>query len=321
LQLSLFEHFVEDENEAVRQSACLCLPALSKRIENLEHRRSYTVRAFEALLDSGDLVEYTLLEIIGEIIHIFQDDLEGPPLELLEVFYSQAPVNQASSEDELIREFDNLDRAIVSAFNVSTTFVRLQGTWRLIPDIPYPQLPAVCLALGPERWAELRPTYKALCNINHQRIIASLAAAVHELAKILGPEISAYDLLPSFTEYIHGADEAKVKVLGGLPSFVSSLPVDEALAVIEELSAMWIGGSLPNWRHREALASHFAALLKHMASVGEASTAFGLLNHGLADTFQAIREATIANVGSLFGVGLTDRLCAKSIIRIDALVL
>jgi len=117
--LSIFEHFVEDETESVRQSACLCLPALSKRIESREDRRSYTVRAFEALLLSGDLVEYTLLEIIGEIIHIFQEDPEGPPEALLEVFYSQAPLSLASTEAEVVREFDNLDRAIVSAFNVS----------------------------------------------------------------------------------------------------------------------------------------------------------------------------------------------------------
>lgn len=121
---------MEDETESVRQSACLCLPALSKRIEDLDDRRSYTVRAFEALLMSGDLVEYTLLEIIGEIIHIFQDDPEGPPVQLLEVFYSQAPLSQDATEEEPVREFDNLDRAIVSAFNVSVRGLKFAQMFR-----------------------------------------------------------------------------------------------------------------------------------------------------------------------------------------------
>jgi len=157
-------------------------------------------------------------------------------------------------------------------------------------------LPAVCLALGPERWHELRPTYKALCNINHPRIIASLAASLHEIAKILGPEIAATGLLRSFNEYINDGDDAKAKALAGLPVFISYLPVDRSAEVINVLSNMWRNGLFSNWHHREALASHFAALLRHMASVSMPGPIMELLELGLADTFNAIREATISNV-------------------------
>lgn len=273
-QLFIFEHFANDEVESVRQSACLCLPVLSKRIEDQQQRRTYTAEMFSRLMELGDLVEYTLLENIGELIHIFHDDPQGPPDELLEVYYSQAPLSPASTEDQIAREFDNLDRAIVSAFN----------------------FPAVCLTLGAPRWPDLRPTYKALCNINHPRIIMSLAAAIHELAKILGPEITATDLLGSFWEYVNGTDDAREKVLESLPDFVSQLPLDDAVAVVDKFSSMWLSGSFPNWRHREVLAKHFAALLKHMASVGMPHPALEMLRHGLVDTFHAIREATIANV-------------------------
>jgi serine/threonine-protein phosphatase 4 regulatory subunit 1 len=157
-------------------------------------------------------------------------------------------------------------------------------------------LPAVCLALGPERWHELRPTYKALCNINHPRIIASLAASLHEIAKILGAQIAATDLLPAFNEYINDGDDAKTKALAGLPVFISYLPVDRSVEIINDLSKMWRAGSFSNWHHREALASHLAALLRHMASVDRPEPVVELLELGLADTFNAIREATIFNV-------------------------
>ena len=129
---------------------------------------------------------------------------------------------------------------------------------------------------------------------------------MHELAKILGPEITAEDLLSSFDEYIAGSDDGKTKVLAGLPTFVSNLPLAQSVALLNELSAMWKGGSLPNWHHRESLASHFAALLRHMASQQMTQPVLDLVRLGLFDTFQAIREATIANVslGSVHDMSL-----------------
>lgn len=113
-----------DQNEQVRQSACLCLPALCKRISNIEDRRSYATRAFDTLLNSGDLVQYTALEIIGEIVHLFYDDPMGPPQELLDVYLNQSELIQekgptADPEDDAVRQFNDPDRAVVSAFNVS----------------------------------------------------------------------------------------------------------------------------------------------------------------------------------------------------------
>lgn len=266
---------------------------------------------------SGDLVEYTLLEIIGEVIHIFQEDPEGPPVQLLEVFYSQAPLSETATEDEPTREFDNLDRAIVSAFNVSQPRVRF--SFSRLKGSPHRQLPAVCLALGPDRWHELRPTYRALCNINHPRIVASLSASIHELAKILGPEISASDLLPSYEEYIAGSDDGKTKVLAGLPTFVSNLPLEQSVSVLNDLSTIWEAGSLPNWHHRESLAGHFAALLRHMASKQTTQPALDLVRLGLFDTFHAIREATIANVSP--SSWSHDSLLNAHTIALDAVLL
>lgn len=120
-----------DENEQVRQSACLCLPPLCKRISNLEDRRSYAVRAFDTLLNSGNLVQYTALEIIGEIVHLFHDDPSGPPQELLDVYFEQSQLIQPKGEtanpnDDAVRQFDDPDRAIVSAFNVSRRYTMVR---------------------------------------------------------------------------------------------------------------------------------------------------------------------------------------------------
>lgn len=113
-----------DENEQVRQSACLCLPPLCKRIVNMEDRRSYASRAFDTLINSGNLVQYTALEILGEIVHLFHDDPLGPPQELLDVYFDQSETLEtqdevASHDGDVVRQFNDPDRATVSAFNVS----------------------------------------------------------------------------------------------------------------------------------------------------------------------------------------------------------
>lgn len=63
-------------------------------------------------------MQYTCLEILGEVIYVFHDDPDGPPQELLDVYFAQSILLETSTEEEEFREFDNLDRAIVSAFNV-----------------------------------------------------------------------------------------------------------------------------------------------------------------------------------------------------------
>lgn len=113
-----------DESEQVRQSACLCLPPLCKRIINMEDRRSYAARAFDTLINSGNIVQYTALEILGEIVHLFHDDPLGPPQELLDVYFHQSDILDTMGGED-VRQFNDPDRAVVSAFNVSlyrTTF-------------------------------------------------------------------------------------------------------------------------------------------------------------------------------------------------------
>lgn len=289
-----------DQNEQVRQSACLCLPALCKRISNIEDRRSYATRAFDTLLNSGDLVQYTALEIIGEIIHLFYDDPLGPPQELLDVYLNQSELIQekgptSSTEDDAVRQFNDPDRAVVSAFNVSRTVA--ETSFMKLMDIEwYQQLPAVCLALGSHRWSEVRPTFKALCNITHQRITVSLAAAIHEIAKIIGPDLASQDLLIPFFEWLNGNDEIRGRILAEFPKFLAQLPAADAADTLQSVLAMWETGEFRNWRHRETLASHAPAILEVLSVTDHGQLALDLLKAGLFDTFQAIRDAAIKAV-------------------------
>merc|ERR1711871_1466455 len=56
-------------------------------------------------------------------------------------------------------------------------------------------LPAVCQTLGRERWGEIRSTFFALARNEQWKVRRTLSYSLHELARILGPEIAEEDLL------------------------------------------------------------------------------------------------------------------------------
>jgi len=99
---------MEDPTAHVRQSVCLSLPAICKRIESSDYRRDFAVKAVTVLAQSGDDVRCAILEMLGEIIYVFDKDEGGPPLELLQVYMED--VNGHSAVDG--------DWDVVAAFNV-----------------------------------------------------------------------------------------------------------------------------------------------------------------------------------------------------------
>ncbi len=89
-------------------------------------------------MSSTVAVQYTALEVLGEVIYIFNNDPLGPPPELLRYYLSTKELRDASADpaqdeaagtstDEGLQDdepalfpvvFEDLDRAVVAAFNV-----------------------------------------------------------------------------------------------------------------------------------------------------------------------------------------------------------
>lgn len=109
--IPLFELFISDEINHVRQSACVALPALCRRIDSSEYRRDFAVRSVLILVDSGPDVKCAVLEMMGEIIYVFDKDPDGPPDELLQVYMDD--------EGEVMPGEQDSDWDIVASFNVS----------------------------------------------------------------------------------------------------------------------------------------------------------------------------------------------------------
>jgi serine/threonine-protein phosphatase 4 regulatory subunit 1 len=109
-QLPVFELFVHDEIELVRQAVAVALPALVKRIESLEDRRSVAVDGLKSLYSAGDGCRCAAMEVLGELIHAFYDDPLGPPVELVNTYKDD------SNEEEVFP--GDCDWDIIAAYNV-----------------------------------------------------------------------------------------------------------------------------------------------------------------------------------------------------------
>lgn len=103
--IPLFEHLSRDESIQVRQSLCVALPALCRRLET--DRREFAIEAIHALAPNPD-VRNSLLDVLGELIYAFHEDPAGPPAEIMRVYM----------EEEVDRLGEDWDT--VAAFNVSS---------------------------------------------------------------------------------------------------------------------------------------------------------------------------------------------------------
>uniref|UniRef100_A0A7S2RQB2 Uncharacterized protein n=1 Tax=Mucochytrium quahogii TaxID=96639 RepID=A0A7S2RQB2_9STRA len=84
-------------------------------------------------------------------------------------------------------------------------------------------LPAVVLKLGPERWEELRPTFHTLIHCEHVLVRKTLAYSLHEIAKILGPEVTERHVLIVAETILNDVDEVKFGFVQSLVSFFAVL--------------------------------------------------------------------------------------------------
>uniref|UniRef100_A0A8C7L7Z9 Serine/threonine-protein phosphatase 4 regulatory subunit 1 n=1 Tax=Oncorhynchus kisutch TaxID=8019 RepID=A0A8C7L7Z9_ONCKI len=84
-------------------------------------------------------------------------------------------------------------------------------------------LPGVAMTLGRQNWHCLRDTYETLASDMQWKVRRTLAFSIHELALILGDQLTAADLVPIFNSFLKDLDEVRVGVLKHLYDFLKLL--------------------------------------------------------------------------------------------------
>ncbi|CBQ69979.1 conserved hypothetical protein [Sporisorium reilianum SRZ2] len=162
-------------------------------------------------------------------------------------------------------------------------------------------LPAVVLTLGSEQWSRLKQAHAELTRSDKPKVRKSLAASLHEIAKIVGQEATRDDLLPAATRFLTDDDvEVRTAMFENMDVFLSCLPQDEAERTLSQLSSLWSSGALRDWRLREQLALHIPSMAKQFLLEDEDGNLVSLMQLALADPISAVRDAGIRCVPNLY---------------------
>ena len=162
-------------------------------------------------------------------------------------------------------------------------------------------LPAVVLTLGSGQWSRLKQAHAELTRSDKPKVRKSLAASLHEVAKIVGQEATRDDLLPAATRFLTDDDfEVRTAIFENMDVFLSCLPQMEAERMLSQLLSLWSSGGLRDWRLREQLALHIPSMAKQFLLEDEDGNLVSLMQLALADPISAVRDAGIRCVPNLY---------------------
>jgi hypothetical protein len=180
--------------------------------------------------------------------------------------------------------------------------------------------PAVVLLLGPENWeGRLRDCFKTLLNPNYGSensepsapplpVKRCLASSLHTVAHVLGPEVTANDVMPIFRDYFLGdADESvRLNMIRNFPTLVSLLepPIRNQYMLLwcetirgeEVLGATKRSATNPlvlNWRQRDYVSRSLPDLLVLVDAVFAYNHLWPILKLVMTDSISLVRQDAI----------------------------
>uniref|UniRef100_A0A8C4S5Y1 Serine/threonine-protein phosphatase 4 regulatory subunit 1-like n=1 Tax=Erpetoichthys calabaricus TaxID=27687 RepID=A0A8C4S5Y1_ERPCA len=123
-------------------------------------------------------------------------------------------------------------------------------------------LPGVALTLGRQNWHCLKGTYETLATDVQWKVRRTLAFSIHELAVILGDQLTAADLVPIFNGFLKDLDEVRIGVLKHLYDFLKLLHADKRREYLFQLQEFMVTDNSRNWRFRYELAEQLILIVE-----------------------------------------------------------
>ncbi|XP_005112857.1 serine/threonine-protein phosphatase 4 regulatory subunit 1 isoform X2 [Aplysia californica] len=115
-------------------------------------------------------------------------------------------------------------------------------------------LPAVAYTLGRQNWHCIKNLYETLAQDMQWKVRRTLAFSMHQLAMIVGDEITHKDLVPVFDGFLKDLDEVRIGVLKHLADIFRLLRPEVRLQYLTRVQDFMKTDNTRNWRFREELA-------------------------------------------------------------------
>ncbi|XP_072568521.1 serine/threonine-protein phosphatase 4 regulatory subunit 1 isoform X1 [Paramormyrops kingsleyae] len=167
-----------------------------------------------------------------------------------------------SPEEKKSKRQDVVPQALLDQYLSMTDPSRAQTVDMEIAKHCAYSLPGVALTLGRQNWHCLRDTYETLASDMQWKVRRTLAFSIHELALILGDQLTAADLVPIFNSFLKDLDEVRIGVLKHLYDFLKLLHQDTRRKYLYQLQEFLVTDNSRNWRFRSELAEQLVLLLE-----------------------------------------------------------
>ncbi|XP_062335731.1 serine/threonine-protein phosphatase 4 regulatory subunit 1 isoform X2 [Osmerus eperlanus] len=184
-----------------------------------------------------------------------QDEYPGDESELSDGSFTQ-------EDDRRSKQQDVVPQALLDQYLSMTDPSRAQTVDMEIAKHCAYSLPGVALTLGPHNWHCLRDTYETLASDMQWKVRRTLAFSIHELAGILGAQLTAADLVPIFNSFLKDLDEVRIGVLKHLYDFLKLLHQETRRKYLYQLQEFLVTDNSRNWRFRSELAEQLVRLLE-----------------------------------------------------------
>lgn len=96
--------------------------------------------------------------------------------------------------------------------------------------------PAVLLTLGVKGWSKLKPVHDQLVKDQRWKVRRSLSFSLHEVAKIIGPDLTEQDLIPVLYHFLKDIKEVSEGVMTNLHKFIKVLRPEQREQYIDKLA-------------------------------------------------------------------------------------
>ncbi|XP_021271954.1 serine/threonine-protein phosphatase 4 regulatory subunit 1-like isoform X4 [Numida meleagris] len=178
------------------------------------------------------------------------------------VFTKKEQENNPPFEDDKSKLQDIIPQPLLDQYLSMTDPARAQTVDTEIAKHCAYSLPGVALTLGRQNWHCLKDTYETLATDVQWKVRRTLAFSIHELAVILGDQLTAADLVPIFNGFLKDLDEVRIGVLKHLYDFLKLLHADKRREYLYQLQEFVVTDNSRNWRFRYELAEQLILILE-----------------------------------------------------------
>ncbi|XP_044909384.1 serine/threonine-protein phosphatase 4 regulatory subunit 1-like isoform X7 [Felis catus] len=180
---------------------------------------------------------------------------------------NQMALSASSSQKELsvariLQSTDVIPQPLLDQYVSMTDPARAQTVDTDIAKHCAYSLPGVALTLGRRNWHCLKDTYETLASDVQWKVRRTLAFSIHELAAILGDQLTAADLVPIFNGFLKDLDEVRIGILKHLYDFLKLLHEDKRREYLYQLQEFVVTDNSRNWRFRYELAEQLILILE-----------------------------------------------------------